>query len=82
MEMETSKVLIQFLVIFKQIGDVLSFLYARKLRGYTATILQELETNRRIMLRSGGDCLWTQYFLVFSGEHVMRHCRKKSEWIS
>ena len=38
MEMEKSKVLIQFLVIFRQIGDVLSFLYARRLRGYTATV--------------------------------------------
>ena len=38
MEMEKSKVLIQFLVIFRQFGDVLSFLYARKLRGYTATV--------------------------------------------
>ena len=35
--MEKSKVLIQFLVIFRQFGDVLSFLYARRLRGYTAT---------------------------------------------
>ena len=37
MEMEKSKVLIQFLVIFRQSGDVLFFLYARRLRGYTAT---------------------------------------------
>ena len=37
MEMEKSKVLIQFLVFFRQFGDVLSFLYARRLRGYTAT---------------------------------------------
>ena len=37
--MEKSKVLIQFLVIFRQFGDVLSFLYARRLRGYTATSL-------------------------------------------
>ena len=37
MEMEKSKVLIQFLVIFRQFGDVLSFLYACRLRGYTAT---------------------------------------------
>ena len=36
--MEKSKVLIQFLVIFRQFGDVLSFLYARRLRGYTATV--------------------------------------------
>ena len=39
MEMEKSKVLIQFLLIFKQSGDVLSFLYARRLRGYTATVI-------------------------------------------
>ena len=36
--MEKSKVLIQFLLIFRQSGDVLFFLYARRLRGYTATI--------------------------------------------
>ena len=34
--MEKSKVLIQFLVIFRQFGDVFFFLYARRLRGYTA----------------------------------------------
>ena len=38
MEMEKSKVLMQFLVIFRQFGDVLFFLYARRLRGYTATL--------------------------------------------
>ena len=37
MEMEKSKVLIQFLLIFRQSGDVLFFFYARRLRGYTAT---------------------------------------------
>ena len=37
MERENSKVLIQFLLIFRQSGDVLFFLYARRLRGYTAT---------------------------------------------
>ena len=37
MEMEKSKVLIEFLLIFRQSGDVLFFLYARRLRGYTAT---------------------------------------------
>ena len=36
-EKEKSKVSIQFLVIFRHFGDVLSFLYARKLRGDTAT---------------------------------------------
>ena len=37
MEIEKSKVLIQFLLIFRQSGDVLFLLYARRLRGYTAT---------------------------------------------
>ena len=37
MEMEKSKVLIQFLVIFRHCGDVLSFLYACRLSGYAAT---------------------------------------------
>ena len=39
MEIEKSKVLIQFLLMFRQSGDVLFFLYARRLRGYTATLL-------------------------------------------
>ena len=38
MEMEKSKVLIEFLLIFRQFGDVLFFLYARRLPGYTATL--------------------------------------------
>ena len=38
MEAEKFKVLIQFLLFFRQSGDVLFFLYARKLRGYTATL--------------------------------------------
>ena len=38
MEIEKSKVLIQFLLVFRQFGDVLFFLYARRLRGYTATV--------------------------------------------
>ena len=37
MEVEKSKILIHFLLFFRQCGDVLFFLYARKLRGYTAT---------------------------------------------
>ena len=37
MEMEKSKVLIQFLLFFRQFWDVLFFPYARGLRGYTAT---------------------------------------------
>ena len=38
MEIEKSKLLIQFLLIFRQSGDVLFFLYARRLRGYSATL--------------------------------------------
>ena len=41
MEIEKSKVLIQFLLIFRQSGDVLFFLYARRLRGYTATAIDK-----------------------------------------
>ena len=37
MEIEKSKVSIQFLLVLRQSGDVLFFLYARRLRGYTAT---------------------------------------------
>ena len=34
-----SKVLIKFLLNFRQSGDVLFFLNVRRLRGYTATII-------------------------------------------
>ena len=37
MEIEKSKVLIKFLLNFRQSGDVLFFLNIRRLRGYTAT---------------------------------------------
>ena len=36
-EIEKSEVLIKFLLYFRQSGDVLFFLNARRLRGYTAT---------------------------------------------
>ena len=39
--MEKSKVSIQFLLIFSQSGDVLFFLYARRLPGYTATLFEK-----------------------------------------
>ena len=39
MEMEKSKVLIMFLLNFRQSGDVLFFLNVRRLRGYTATVI-------------------------------------------
>ena len=48
--MEKSKVLIQFLVIFRQFGDVLFFLYARRLRGYTAPTTHN-GTSLRISVR-------------------------------
>ena len=38
MEMDKSKVSVQFLLIFRQSGDVLFFLCTRRLRGYTATM--------------------------------------------
>ena len=47
MEMEKSKVLIQFLVISGQFGDVLFFLYARRFRGYTATLRKAVEQKER-----------------------------------
>ena len=42
MEIEKSKVLIQFLLNFRQSGDVLFFLNVRRLRGYTATVTESL----------------------------------------
>ena len=47
MEMEKSKVLIQFLVIFRQSGDVLFSPCARRLRGYTATYAVDLDWSWR-----------------------------------
>ena len=41
MEIEKSKVLIQFLLIFRQSGDVLFFLNVRRLRGHTATMADQ-----------------------------------------
>ena len=37
MEIEKPKLLIQFFLIFRRSWDVLFFLYARRLREYTAT---------------------------------------------
>ena len=56
MEIEKSKVLIQFLLIFRRSGDVLFFIYARRLRGYTATVSPQLHWVRRpnIALLVGG----------------------------
>ena len=45
MKMEKSKVLIQFLVIFRQSGDVRFFLYARRLRGYNATEVMTIKAS-------------------------------------
>ena len=38
MEMENSKVSTQFFLIYRQSGDVLFCFYARRFRGYTATL--------------------------------------------
>ena len=42
MKIENSQVLIQFLLIFGQSGDVLFFLCAPRLRGYTATVCKKM----------------------------------------
>ena len=49
MEIEKSKVLIQFLLIFRQSRDVLFSLYARRLRGYTATVMRIQYNKHRVM---------------------------------
>ena len=46
MEIEKSKVLIYFLLNLRQSGDVLFLLYARRLRGYTATVLNARKTRK------------------------------------
>ena len=52
MEIEKSKFLIQFVLIFRRSGDVLFFVYARRLRGYTAksSFLQECILDKEILL--------------------------------
>ena len=54
MEIEKSKVLIQFFLIFRQSGDLLFFLHTRRFRGYTATVFKNFSkdfshTESRIM---------------------------------
>ena len=50
MQMQKSKVSIQFLLPFRQSGDVFFFLYARRLREYTAT-LEECFPGHSITIR-------------------------------
>ena len=50
MEIEKSKVLIQFLLNFRQSGDVLFFLYVPRLRGYTATQTGESTVEKTIVI--------------------------------
>ena len=67
-----SKVLIKFLLNFRQSGDVLFFLYARRLRGYTAT-----ETFPLIICadQSQGDRVVEQFLL--RAEHIKQLCNLK-----
>ena len=44
MEIEKSKVSIHFPLIFRQSGDVLFILYARRLGGYTATVIDNWQS--------------------------------------
>ena len=66
MEIEKSKVLIQFLLIFRQSGVVLFFLHAHRFPGYTAT-------NASILFYGSNNINWhsistivTLYNLYFS----------------
>ena len=77
MEMEKSKVLIEFLLIFRQSGDVLCFLYARRLCGYTAT--RPLFCERTFP--------WSSFFSVFDAlcssmivPHRNHKCREFTRW--
>ena len=47
MEIEKCKVWIHFLLTFRQSGDVLFLLYARRLRGYTATSAEKEQVRAR-----------------------------------
>ena len=61
-----SKVLIQFLLNFRQSGDVLFFLYVRRLRGYTATI------STQSMHVSSGHVLVMGVFMYNGAHYVFR----------
>ena len=72
MEIEKSKVLIQFLLILRQSGDVLFFLYARRLRGYTATnvYMQKGVFVLRRLLKT---------YLYFSSKKILANLSKVSK---
>ena len=67
--MEKSKVSIQFLLVFMQSGDVLFFLYARRLRGYTATLPLFCE----------GTFPWLIFFSVFDA--LCSPSRMSFDWL-
>ena len=65
MEIAKSKVLIQFLLIFKQSGDVLLFLHARRLPGYTATTTVDYPYGRnRIYIKLTDKILFHEIVLI------------------
>ena len=57
--MEKFKVLIQFLLIFRQSGDVLFFLFARRFRGYTATVSEWVSSALRQLSLSTRSKVWS-----------------------
>ena len=77
MEIEKSKVLIQFFVIFRQSGDVLFFLYARRLRGYTATALNLHDTKPTLKMHASSSfCYCCEEIVIFNHIslcHVLCH---------
>ena len=68
MEIEKSKVLIQFLLIFRQSGDVLFFHYARRLRGYTATLPLFVKGHSH---RQSFSCLWKREVRNWMAVHTL-----------
>ena len=65
MEIEKSKVLIKFLLNFRQSGDVLFFLNVRRLRGYTATLMNNY-FYRFLQVKSAGSLNYSNCYLYLN----------------
>ena len=90
MEIEKSKVLIKFLLNFRQSGDVLFFLNVRRLRGYTATDATDEEknsiTNGLTKTKNGKRTYLREIQVAYSGKHEAENCQNclpliKKNWV-
>ena len=72
MEMEKSKVLIKFLLNFRQSGDVLFFLNVRRLRGYTATLASLVFLIKHRYIQEGVKEICSLFYLLRKGATRIR----------